>query len=480
MAFQRLALAATIFLIAACHPEARTDRRTPPLVPHGWQPVPDGSQPRTFEVALSPAAVNVPPGGSASTGLSIRWTEGEAVPLELRVEEMPPGFEASVDAERLTVHASALATLEGHAVAQVVASDGVRTEVIPFAIFSQPPSAEIDPSFGEGGELRILDKIFGAAEMEDGTIMLAGSVAELGWRPALCRITPDGQRVETFGDDGCVLLAPSHHGTRHFARSPGGFAIASLDVVRRVHDDGSADTSFSMDGFLDIDPTPHWDEIEGIAVDPTGGLVVVGSASEETGETTGFVVRLRQDGSEHWTVRLESPAMGAVVVDEGRILVQSHGVRAFLPDGTPDLSFGENGVVAAGGAHFTIHDGDVFVSQGGVALVRLSMDGEVLSVRDDFPEETPDMTPQTFGMASDGSFIFGGAVDDSDLAIGRRTADGFVDVGFAPGGTATFRPSDYNADATGALPLRDGRILLYGTVDSDFGTPPAVVLCIRG
>lgn len=461
------------FLAASCESDhrERSEGRLPR--PHGKATWPEPPPtPNAFDLNLFPAAVNVLPGTVASTDLSV-WWEGEPVPLELRIEGMPAGFSATVEADRVNVHASETVTLEGHAVASLIATDGVGSDVVPFAIFSQPSSAALDLSFGDEGVVKLLHRVNDVVEMDDGALMLVGPS---DFDPTLCRLTKDGARDGSFGEMGCVAFTALSYAAQgqHLLRVPGGFVIAGGQVVWRVHEDGSIDSSFSHDGSV-VDPTPMTDYIRGAAAGIDGSVIVTGETHQEGGGTTGFVVRFKYDGSIDWTLLLPRSGMATAVLEDERILVLSDGVRAFLPDGSPDISFGESGVQAAArGWTMTVHGSDVFVGGGALQLTRLDGAGAILSVQDDGGAS---FESSSLRIAPDGSIVFGGTMNGEALSVGRRTPDGFIDVGLAPGGTATFRDSDSYA---GALPLRDGRMLVYGACpESEDTEPPSPGLVIR-
>lgn len=482
-----LLLLGAALLTASCegNPRESDDGRIPnPQGKAAPEPTPATPIPNAFDLELLPAAVNVLPGTSASSELAVRW-ESEPVPLGLRVEGMPAGFTASVDGYRVTVQASATATVDGHAIASVIATDGVRSDIVSFAIFSQPFSAALDASFGEDGVVKILTRVVDAFEMDDGTLLLLGRGSANA--PTLCRLTSDGARDASFGEEGCVAFHGFSyaHSSNRLLRVPGGFVIAGNQTVWRVHDDGTIDTAFSDDGFAIVDPTPSSDWIRGAAAGVDGSIVVVGETPLDGGLSAGFVVRFRPDGSLDWTLPLPGAAKTAAVLDDGRILILAASLHALFPDGSPDVSFGEDGVQeSARGVTMAVHAGEIFVGGGALDVIRLDMSGAVISIHDDFlirPDGTTEsMDANSIRIASDGSIVFGGTMGGDRLAVGRRTSDGFIDAGFAAGGTAIFRTSDHSA---GALPLRDGGIVLYGECPESVDTKPnspGLVLLVDG
>ncbi len=125
--------------------------------------------------------------------------------------------------------------------------------------------------------------------------------------------------------------------------------------------------------------------------------------------------------------QIELQSDGKIVALLGTVL------RRFLPDGSPDSSFGVGGSVT------------VSFGSGGstrVNSITVQPDGKILA---------------TGGIKRT-------AVDD-DFAVARYTADGAIDSGFGVGGIAVIANPDNFEQATQALVQSDGRIVVAGNWD---------------
>jgi gluconolactonase len=145
--------------------------------------------------------------------------------------------------------------------------------------------------------------------------------------PGLQRVRPDGA-VEYVLDTGLLApndLAVGRDGTVWFTDPgppPGMGAATDQPRVGRV-------MALRPDGRLDVVADGFW-YCNGIAVEPTGALVVV----ERTG-----LLRLLPDGAREWVIEMLGPGAGDgfCLDSDGRYYVAStleHGVRVVEPDGT--------------------------------------------------------------------------------------------------------------------------------------------------
>lgn len=293
----------------------------------------------------------------------------------------------------------------------------------------------------------------------------------------------DGERDLTFGSGG-VGYAQSHvvAGTASPIVLPDGKVIvcnARADdgglsgqdmLVARFNADGTLDTSFNFDGRVAIDFTGPGglDACKGLAVQPDGKIIVVGAASaSQWGADSDFgIARLNTNGTLDTTFGSGTgkvavafqlgggngeSAHSAVVQPDGKIVVagvattQTHGsdfaVARLLPDGSMDSSFNLTGRVTIDFAPA----GSSGTSDVGLGL---ALDGQ-------------------------GRLLVGGRVDAGvqgyDFAVARLLPDGTLDKDFDSDGKAVVPMSqapNYAAVASGLLQQRDGRIVLFGAVDT--------------
>lgn len=149
----------------------------------------------------------------------------------------------------------------------------------------------------------------------DGKLLFAGSAeaTDFRWHYVVCRTSADGQLDAGYGDAGCVgyqvevatdayaAAAALDAAGRVVLVGSGHFSFGTRMVVVRFRTDGTLDTGFGTNGrsvvlrFGEIGGSGSYDMAEGIAIDRTGRIVVVG----ETGPANVHdfaIARLRADG----------------------------------------------------------------------------------------------------------------------------------------------------------------------------------------
>lgn len=296
---------------------------------------------------------------------------------------------------------------------------------------------------------------------------------------AFTRVGPDGVRDPSFGGDGYVTLThptPSRlsrqdNETFGVAMQPDGKIVFVGDgnvrdqannnidlIVGRLNADGSTDTSFSTDGFANV------------RFDAAGNRA-----------DTGRAVALQADG------KIVAAGWGSIAGVGGAPNHTDFGVVRFLPDGTPDPSFGNAGAVTTGfngGVDDRAYDlllqpdgkivlaghADVGATTD-LALARYNADGSLDPTFGTQGKVLHDHTGggQEFGFAAalqpDGKILVGGygqAGTQTDFLITRFNADGSVDRSFGDDGTA-HEPVGAGSDAITHLALQpDGSILATG------------------
>lgn len=225
-----------------------------------------------------------------------------------------------------------------------------------------------DPSFGGGHPVtRPFLNMGGVATaafvLRDGKIVVAGSYV-YGFRgmgsfpvsnAAVARYLPDGGLDTTFGEGGIVAPAPA---APSLLLRDGRFVAPTAQGIARFHSDLSPDPAMMTNGAESI----AWYN-GGTLLEQRDGKIVVASS---VGDGTAFLtlVRFDLDG----TLDTSFNHVGAMIVPhgastndyfagaalqpDGKIVLAAtstvDGVRVasvlrFLPDGTPDASFGTNG-----------------------------------------------------------------------------------------------------------------------------------------
>ena len=237
----------------------------------------------------------------------------------------------------------------------------------------------------------------------DGSILVVGAAdfTPQGRRVFLARYTPDGAPDASFGTAGVVVTAvdAASLGCVHTAvRQADGRILVACDpygasppqpTVVRLEPDGDVDPTFASGGILT--PAQTIERLAGIAVRPDGRIVVAGA---NPSAATRSVVFLQYD-----------------------------------PDGTPDATFGTDGVVVDGSSGFAFESSQI--------IPRLALDPNGRMV---------------LGETGVGPF--------DPLVIARYGADGAQDTTFGSGGTSTGVAASL-LDDVGVQP--DGKILGVAT-----------------
>lgn len=225
------------------------------------------------------------------------------------------------------------------------------------------PDGSPDASFGQGGQARarLFDESYvsAAALAPEGKIVVVGEAstrtAEGQYQGGyyVARFLSDGSPDPSFSDDGKILMQNTQ--ADDVAVGPDGkIVLAGYGQITRLNPDGSPDASFSEDGVVPASSNARY-----VGLQPDGGIVV---------------------GGIDW--------MNEPVFE----------MQRFLPDGSPDASFGV----------------------GGTASITTG------SYEDDF---------DAFEVQPDGKVVVGGMVRYHP-ALFRLNADGSSDASFGRGGRA--------------------------------------------
>ncbi len=218
----------------------------------------------------------------------------------------------------------------------------------------------LDPTFGTGGIVKtnisgMGDLAGGAVLQPDGKIVAVGSTFNGGGRDwALVRYNPDGSLDPSFGAAG---IATTNLG----GRSDFSFAVA-------LQPDGK----FVVVGRTDVGAT---DDIAVARYNPNGTL-------DSSFGTGGVVVSDLGSDDEAYAVALQPDGKIVVAGDTGLFRSNDAVVARYLPDGTPDATFGTNGVVIS----------DLGSTTGDSALdVALQRDGKIVTTNHATPTSDFDL-----------------------------------------------------------------------------------------
>ena len=348
---------------------------------------------------------------------------------------------------------------------------------LKFAIAQYELDGTLDTSFGGDGRATAG---FGGRECTGeetdavidalGRVVVAGSTGCRHGEFALARFMPDGTLDDSFGGDGKVRTAfGSGCVSRAFgvavqsdgkivAAGASGFTCPHVKfALARYNDDGSLDVSFGGDGRITADFTPHWDVASDVAVEQDGGIVVAGTAAIER--------------------------------DHARFAL-----ARFLPDGTPDDSFGGDGRATtffgqcpANGTTMDVGAGGKIVVGGWAgcigkfALAAYSDDGSLDpsfggdgKVTTRFPGDRCSDQINDVAIQTDGKIVAAGyAVCAEDAArfefgLARYQQGGDLDTSFGDGGAVTTGFRGANALAHGVALQDDGSFVAAGLAGTRF------------
>jgi uncharacterized delta-60 repeat protein len=374
-------------------------------------------------------------------------------------------------------------------------------------------------------------------------------VAAAGLVLATAALAAPGDLDPSFGGDGIVTtaIAQGDDFAEGLALRPDGSIVAaggSSDdfAVARYAKDGTLDASFGGDGIVTTAVSPAFDEARAVAAFPGGKVVAAGRASTGADHDIALV-RYTEDGNLDPSfggdgivttavsggtdeILALAPLAGGMLVAAGRTFDGAgfdYVVARYLPDGSPDPSFGGDGVVTTSfGADDRAwgvavqHDGKIVVAGNSCtpagcdfALARYDEDGSLdTSFGGDGTVVTAPGGPGTGGAfavaaAPHGRIVAAGlrcsgiGASDCDFALVRYLPDGSLDPSFGGDGAVltSFGPGVDQAYGVAVEPngtiVAAGRsfngadydfaVVRYakdGSLDAAFGTAGTVTTAI--
>jgi uncharacterized delta-60 repeat protein len=251
-----------------------------------------------------------------------------------------------------------------------------------FIIVRYNADGSLDPTFGSGGlvttDFGYKDWIEDVAIQTDGKIVVAGTSQtgpHYGYF-AIARYNNDGSLDTTFDGDGMVTtgfddgwndfgraVAIQNDGKIVVVGEDGNIAETDL-ALARYNSDGSLDTTFSGDGKVITAIGSFYDVPFDVIIQPDGKIVLAGYAQKAYDVWDFALARYNSDGSLDASfgtggkvvTNLVDPYeafWGSALQPDGKILVvgflgqsyQDMVLARYDPDGSPDASFGQNGIV---------------------------------------------------------------------------------------------------------------------------------------
>jgi uncharacterized delta-60 repeat protein len=339
-------------------------------------------------------------------------------------------------------------------------------------------SGDLDTTFGGDGIVRTdltkgEDDGFAVAIQPDGKIVVGGEAGIGGRNPrfGIVRYNTDGSLDTSFGGgDGIVTINFTRHDDFIYAvriQGNGKIVLAgaaaynthdSRFALARLKPDGSRDPKFGGDGKVVTNLTPSYDWANGMALQPNGKILVVGSVS--AGPTNGKigVLRYRVDGS-------LDPTFG------GDGIVRTDATPTY-DDGLAIGVEADGQIIVAGGAGFAGPNERFVVlayTPHGALDPTFGGDGKV------YTDLTPEAdVPYALAIQSDGNIVVAGGAasgdkSDPEFGVVRYQRDGSLDPTFKGDGTVltNFTPGDDGAYSVAIAP--DGAIVAAGLAGN--GTP---------
>lgn len=284
----------------------------------------------------------------------------------------------------------------------------------------------------------------------DGKIVAVGdanSPTDVSSGIGLARYQPHGSLDPSFGSGGVVTTSIA--GGQSFAdaavlQSDGKIVVAgeydaqgspSAFALLRYNSNGSLDSSFGTDGVVTTQVENVGSEASSVVLQPDGKIVAGGEATNSGGQ--------------------------------GSALVR------YLSNGSPDTSFGSNGIVF-----------DADGGQSGFTAVALQADGKILGVGHNTPLTrfdsdgavdtgfgSADSPPAAAGLAvqTDGKIVGVGGESDSFVVV-RVNSDGTNDLTFGSDGNVTTPIGAGTTRASSVAVQPDGKLVVAGTSQANGGS----------
>jgi uncharacterized delta-60 repeat protein len=326
-----------------------------------------------------------------------------------------------------------------------------------------------DPGFSETGNVTLTLPgkpcyAINSIELPDGKILtLAGVNANLEDVIALFRIHPEGSPDETFGPNGMVIVDPgfTEQAPRYMVRQPdgklviGGYAKHKEDsfqkfMVVRCLPDGSMDKSFGENGFVTSEIGSGNAKIESLCLQADGKIVVAGNGVFN-GKENIVVVRYKPDGTPDNSFHQDGMVNIAFQNDNFRAfrtLIQADGkivVSGYIRSGNSDSDFVAARLNANGNP-------DTEFNEDGIARIAISS----------YADEARAMVIQEDGKIILAGYAHSNSPEGSNSALVRLTQEGYPDPLFGENGIVESDHNDHSNSLLGLTSQHDGKIVGVG------------------
>jgi uncharacterized delta-60 repeat protein len=339
----------------------------------------------------------------------------------------------------------------------VIVGSCTREGALDFCLHRYNSNGSIDRTFGIDG--RVLtdfnnenDIAFGVAIQPDGKIVVAGTVFDAAGAStsAFARYLPNGSLDSTFDGDGKVIFdTPTTEEVLGGIAIQGdgrivGVGLAGSDfLVIRLNVDGSADATFSRDGFVTTSVGGPSQALA-VAIQPDGKIVAAGGVV--AGSIEFALARYNSDGT--LDAGFDGDGIATIDFSGGGDVALALAIQA-------DGKIVPAGLTNTGG-------GEIFS-----ALARLNPNGTLDTTFDGDGRVTTNVAPgnginevvQDIEIESDGKIV-AAALGGGDFNVVRYNSNGGLDSGFGNGGIA--RTDFSGVDFVRASTLYGDKLVVVG------------------
>ncbi len=391
----------------------------------------------------------------------------------------------------------------------------------------------LDLSFGEDGKVVVdfsngNDRVFDIAIQADGKIIVAGSSQG---KFALARFHPNGDIDESFDMDGKISVDTNGINSSNLLalQADGKILVSGYTLINtpnidfiliRFNSDGSLDDSFGNGGILITDLRGNPDYGTDVIVLENGKILQTGNTDINPSLTGFALVQYLSDGSLDSSFGIDGKvetgfpggniegALGLAIQDDQKIVavgwsLVSHpggterdiAIARYLPNGSLDLSFGDDGTLIIPNLSFSQlsrsvgfqSDGKILLESGikeGVGafgMIRLMEDGKLDDTFGDGGMIITEVGNGSFSykiyvQADQKIILLGSAKDQNDksnFALIRYLPDGSLDNTFGLDGKTGAEFSGISFAHAIAV-QEDGKIVLAGSANNGINNDFAV------
>lgn len=274
-----------------------------------------------------------------------------------------------------------------------------------FLIIRFNEDGSIDSSFGQKGyiakDFGKDDRVFDMAIQSDGKILVCGFAERFNWDFAISRFNQDGNIDTTFAEKGSLLLNIGTYKDVAFSIKVQNdnkiivcgwtYIFGSWDfALVRLNPDGSLDKTFGATGIVTTDYHRQYNTAHSVAIQSDGKYIAAGYTGKPgSSDTDIMLVRYNTDGTIDnsfgdngivladyenaddfaWVVKVDKydklVVGGNTTINNSKILE----VARFNSDGSPDISFGKNGILVTQITGFEEECRDLLIQPDGKILI---------------------------------------------------------------------------------------------------------------